>query len=1030
MSIALLTDVAAAQEAPQEPVVSVEEDEEEADSSESPIVVIGSRIRRTEFNSPDPVTIINPELAQARGQFSTAEMLQSSPIAAGSAQITSVISGAFVTNGGVGAETISLRGLGANRTLVLLNGRRAGPAGTRGAVSAFDLNVLPQTIVSQVEILKTGASSIYGSDAVAGVINVTTKRDTDGIELDGFISAPFEGAGENYRLSGTWGKDFGRGRLLASFDYNKQEFLQRKDRDYLGCPEEWIFDANGRRVDIIDPRTGSPRCNDTLWGHVWVYDYRFLQAGLYQPDYGQNLGQYINRNIPTSQFNRPQRGGLTAPADFYKVSHTTAYPLSEADTRAALAVQNVYHPFMGNETVFPKSERYTAYIDGAYEVTDSLEVGVELIYNHRTTQTEGYRQFYYLTGFTSNMRPTIPGFGDPFSPGWAGDWYISPTAITDHIGNKITVDYYRANGWFDGDFGGLLTGWNYTGYAQFSRSDGEYQNDIIFKDSVDLHDYRSSSCAGTLTPVSKRQCIDINWTTPNFLAGNLTDAERNMLFGIDIGNTRYEQLVSEFSVAGPLFALPAGTVQTAIGVSYRTDKINDVPGEQTRIGNSWGLTSAGITAGDSNTMEAFAELEVPLLKDLPLVKSLTLSGSGRVTQVKATRASDGVSDTDKGNWTYSFGGSWEVTDWLQFRARYGTSFRAPALYELFLADQRSFQTQRQVDPCIGIDNALASGSINQRIYNNCRAGIPGLQPGMPVDHSGAGVSADVFTGGGLGVVDPETSTAKTASVILRPRFGFLPNTKFDIALDYFDIEIRGQIATLSAGQIVRGCYNSEFFPNEPLCELFTRYPAGTSGQFNVNTVRAAFININRQRNEGIDLTINIEQDMGNLGSLEFTSQMNWQMRDEIELFGGNLSDNNGEVGEPVWVGDFELVWRNSDRDWRVFYGLDVIGKTDNIEDYTRINGSLCRTFRGYGQVCPDLTAEMRMYHSASVQKEFENFTITAGISNILNTKPPRVTVSGSNSLNSGTIATVGQVPYASQYDYLGRRGFVSLNAKF
>lgn len=1036
LSIALMAQPAFAQDEDEAPVVVDDESAVEAAEDGGAIIVTGSRIRRSEFNSPDPITIISPELSQARGQFSTAEMLQSSPIASGSAQITSVISGAFVTDGGVGAETISLRGLGANRTLVLLNGRRAGPAGTRGAVGAFDLNVLPQSIVEQVEILKTGASSVYGSDAVAGVVNLITKKDTDGIELDAFASLPFDGAGEQYRLSGTWGKDFGNGHLLASLDYTRYEYLQRKDRDYLSCPEEWIFDEQGNRADIIDPRTASPRCNDTLWGHVWAYDYSFGQGGMYQPDYGDNLGQYINPNIPTGQPGEPT-WGLGVPPGFFKVNHNTAYPLSQQEAAAALAVQNTYHPFMGNETLQPKVERYTAYIDGAYELSDNLEVGVELLYNKRKTETESYRQFYYLTGFTQDFAPAIPGLGDPFATDWSGPWFISPTAITDHFGTRIEIDYYRALGWLDGTFGDWLDGWGYNGYVQFSRSDGRYENDIIYADAVDLHDYRTSSCAGT-TLAAGQPCIDIDWTTPDFLRGNLSAAEREMLFGVDVGNTRYDQWVGEFSVSGPLFELPAGMVQTAFGISGRIDEINDVPGEQTLTGNSWGLTSAGITAGKSKTWEAFGEVEIPVLRDVPLIQSFTLSGSGRVTNVTATRASDDFSDSNNGNWTYSVGANWEVTDWLQFRGRYGTSFRAPALFELFLADQRSFRSQRQVDPCIGLDNALANGSVSQRVYDNCRSGIPGVQPAMPGDHSGAGVSAEILTGGGIGLLEPETSTAKTASVILRPRFAFAPNTTIDISVDYFDIEIEGEIASLTGAQIVSGCYSSDFFPDEPLCNLFTRVPAGASGQNNVEFIQAAFININRQRNEGIDLTIDMAHDMGQMGSLQLLAQMNWQFRDEVELYDGNLTDDNGEVGEPKWVGDFALVWRNADEDLRIFYGLDVVGSGNNNQDYLDINGDLCRVFRGYNldnagvaqPVCVDLTAEATFYHSFSVQKDFGNFTLTAGISNLFDTSPPRVTIAGSNSLNSGVISTVGQVPYASQYDYFGRRGFVSLKAKF
>src|SRR4051794_5741813 len=201
------------------------------------IVVTGTRIRQPEFTSPDPVARIDPTIAQHEGKLNIADTLQSSPIAAGSTQITSALSSNFVTNGGPGSETIDLRGLGANRTLVLLNGRRAGPAGTRGGVSSFDLNVLPQSIISRIDILKTGASSIYGSDAVAGVVNIITKTDTDGIQLDANSSVPITGSGSQYQISATWGKKFDRGHVMVALDYYRQNELSRGDLPYLGCPE-------------------------------------------------------------------------------------------------------------------------------------------------------------------------------------------------------------------------------------------------------------------------------------------------------------------------------------------------------------------------------------------------------------------------------------------------------------------------------------------------------------------------------------------------------------------------------------------------------------------------------------------------------------------------------------------------------------------------------------------------------------------------------------------------------------------------
>lgn len=233
-------------------------------SDDGAIIVTGSRIRKSEFNSPDPIQIINPDLGQKQGQNQLADILQSSPVAAGSIQITSAISNSFVTNGGADAQTVSLRGLGAERTLVLLNGRRAGPAGVRGAVSSFDLNVLPLSVVKQVEVLKTGASSIYGSDAVAGVVNILTKTDTDGFEVGGFTSVPVHGGGETYDFNVTWGKRFDRGHVLATVDYYQQQNLRRNDRKFLGCQEEYLTREDGTRADIVDFRTGKPACNGII----------------------------------------------------------------------------------------------------------------------------------------------------------------------------------------------------------------------------------------------------------------------------------------------------------------------------------------------------------------------------------------------------------------------------------------------------------------------------------------------------------------------------------------------------------------------------------------------------------------------------------------------------------------------------------------------------------------------------------------------------------------------------------------------
>jgi len=426
------------------------------------------------------------------------------------------------------------------------------------------------------------------------------------------------------------------------------------------------------------------------------------------------------------------------------------------------------------------------------------------------------------------------------------------------------------------------------------------------------------------------------------------------------------------------------------------------------------------------TKEAFGEINIPLLQDLPMIQSLNFTGAARVTNVKATRASDSFSYADNGNWTYKVGLDWEVTDFLRLRSTYGTSYRAPALFEQFLSDQvgtlRSWR-----DPCANLTTNLANGDITQQRYNNCVA------DGIPLTLTSTGVQPQTVTGGGIGVLDPETSDAFTVSGVLTPRFSFLPNTDISIAVDYFEIEVKGEIAQLNPTGIVYGCYDSEFFPNEPLCDQFDRvrdldpsdpfWNAGTPD--NVAVIRNSFLNINSQKNSGIDVTTRIVHDFPGDTTLTFQSLMTWQTKDEVALYEGNFEDNNGLAGQPKWVGDFNLSLDTGP--WNVFYGLDVIGGTDNTEYFIERSGSLCQNFTTYATpVCAKLDIGAKFYHSLAVTREIqENFRLTVGMTNITDAKPPRVTAVSGNGIDYK-----GKGVLYSQYDLRGRRAFVNLNIKY
>ncbi|MCP4270591.1 MAG: TonB-dependent receptor [Gammaproteobacteria bacterium] len=943
---------------------------------ETTVVITGSRIRRSGFDNDEPIEIIIADDAQYAGIESVGELLRQSTVSSGSPQVTSASSTAFVQNGGTGSNTLSLRGLGANRTLVLLNGRRAGPAGTRGGVSSFDLNVIPLSAVERIEILKDGASSLYGSDAVAGVVNIITKNE-DAANLDAFVSAPIEGGGEQVRLSGTWGKTFDKGSLMVAVDYSQESQLQQGDRDFFACGERYAFDTTtGERADAIDPRTGKPQCTDLLWGHVWVYDYQGAGGNvpggrpyLAQYDYDGDLGNYI----PGYAVDPSNPDFMVTPPGWFPVYYDV---LSDGLT-------NADHPFQDLTSLIPETEKFTVYAQGDYELGDNMTAYGEFLINRRTTAADGYRQFW---GYIYNGNQPQWGVGNSLHADWTGAQWFSPTPITDEGSDaEITVDYARIVAGLTGDIG--TTSWYYDVSVQLSRSEGEYRNDFIYNDRITDQNWLYGSCVG-MTHADGTACQDIPWLDPQFLAGNISQDMRSYLFGSQVGKTVYEQRSIEAFGSGEAFELPAGTVDVAIGFHYRTDEINDVPGAATLSGNTWGSTSAGITRGENTTKAVFGEAIVPVLE------SVELKLSARYTDVSSFG-----SDT-----TYKAGLTWDVADDVRVRGSIGTSFRSPALFELYLANQSSFVTQRSIDPCISWGTALSNGNISQRTADNCAA------DGLADDFLGGAISATVFQGGGFGVLEAETSESKTVGIIWTPTFG---NDELSISLDYFDFLIEGQVTTLSAGTIVGRCYSSEFFATDPLCNQFDRDPMDNR----IDTVSASFLNIASQINKGYDLAINYDMELGEGAMLRLESRHTYQSEDSAALFADTQTSTNGEFGDPRLTSTLKATVNQDDwsYNWFITYTGAVSNNRRDQGDTSTYRGRPIRYVNSSNGV---------LYHTFSVGKDFDNMQLVVGVANAFDTEPPRI----SNRYTSAS--SIGNAAFSSQYDWRGRRIFANVNYEF
>jgi iron complex outermembrane receptor protein len=995
------------------PVLAQEADDAASEVVEE-LIVTGSRIRKDVFTSSTPLDVIDVGQASVQGIANMGELLRRNTAAAGSSQVTAATTTEFVQNGGVGANTLSLRGLGANRTLVLINGRRPGPAGTRGAVSSFDINILPLATIERVEILKDGASSIYGSDAVAGVINIITRKD-DGGEIDGFISQPSDSGGEETRLSATWGKTFDGGSFRITGDYHKQDELARGDRDYFECTNQYIFDQNtGERADVIDPRTGEYACKDLRWGHIWIYDYGATnipsgptyQSFLAQYDYDGDLGQYIPGYGPAGG-----PGDLVTPPGWFPVDYD----------RQSDAITNHNHPFEDQNSLVPENESFTLYGEVEFELTDTMEAYGEFLLNRRETYQNDYRQYWAFAVYSGNFDfydYYAGGNESAADAGWFGAQYHSPTAITDHSDTKVEVDYQRFVAGLRGEFG--ESDWTWDTSFSWSRSDGDYTEDQIYEDSVFDSEWLvgpglridggSGSCVGTVSSVRGAPCVDIPWFSPDLMNGVLSPELRDFLFGVETGNTEYTQWSIDGFATGEVWDLPAGPLSLAVGFHYRDDEIDDQPGEITLAGNTWGSSAAGRTQGDDNTQALFAEVDVPLLSDIRFIDNLTFNGSARYTDVDSYG-----SDT-----TWKVGVNWQIHDSLRLRANQGTSFRTPALFELFLADQTSFPSAR-IDPCRNWGTNLANGSITQTVADNCAAdqsSIGGPAGGFAPDYSGGTITPTAFAGGGFGTLEAETSKSKTIGLIWQPGFADL-----SVSFDYFNINVKDEVDQLGAEVIVDECYKSPFGfasgATEPLCNLFDR----SSANFGIDNIIDNFLNIAEQSNRGFDYAVRYNTEVGTLGSLGIDLQATRQLEDTRAVFAETEEELNGLIGDPEWVGTFNIsLYRGP---LFVNYSGNYIGSSDTTDELPG-NG----TIQYFGVTYDaEMSTDSVVYHNFSVGYEWEEQGLTAllGVANLTGEDPPQVTTEGGT---DEEINYIGNSAFYSQYDWFGRRFYLNLTLSF
>ncbi|VVT02104.1 TonB-dependent receptor [Sphingomonas sp. EC-HK361] len=947
------------------------------------IVVTGSRIRRSNFNSTEPLTVITrSEMTQA-GFSSATDALQSNAITQGASQINNYYGG-FVTDGGTGANTVSLRGLGPTRTLVLLNGHRLAPAGTRGSVGSVDTNVLPSALIERIEVLKAGASSIYGSDAVAGVVNIITDSKLDGLVLDAQVNFPEIGAGSSERLSASYGTHGDRWRVIGSAEYYKRSIVTTGDVPFARCPIAGYLTGEGTAFgsgDYIDPATGKPACFTLDNGGVTINTLG-VPTRTATPAPGET-GTLFNRLRPNAAIT------------------TGATPGYEG---VGYYTRDTFDPRTLQDPLVTPVQTYTGYLQAGYDtgVLGNAELYVELLGNRRESTSPGYRQLTldYATG--SPLVPTIfrngvflPAGGSELTNGQA-------TAVRSFIGygqlnSAQRVDFYRTAVGLRGDIN--VGDWRYDLYGSRSWTDARYSSDTFLTSRLAQSLNVVQNADGSFACVdASNNCVAAPAVNAASIGGNLSDAYRNFITDTVTGTTKFREYIASLNVDGSLFSLPGGKVKASLGAEYRHSSINDQPPPESVAGDLYNLTSAAPTVGSDEVWEAYGELYMPLLANVPLAYSLNLDASGRYTHYRSYG----------GGWTYKVSADYQPFRGFGLRANYGTSYRAPALFEQFLGATSGFLGSN-TDPCDDYGN-----SQNPIIQRNCAA------LGLPADFVQTNGVTVLSGGGASGGLKAETSKNFSAGVVLTPVLGKAFGD-LSVSLDYFAITVNNEVSRAGAAGILSLCYAAaNFNPNGGYCNFVDRDPTT-----NALTVFDNYVNLSTEKRKGFEVNLRYAHDVG-AGNIRFNALVTKYTEQSLQRFPTDaLIDANGTITTPDWSGTFEAFFNFGGASLR--YGLDWInGDRDRTYRYLAKDTTTGEIDPSYEQFLRDnyyLEVPSYFLHSASIQFDVQKkFQMTVGVRNMLDKHPPRIT--------AGAYSLIGNAPLYSGYDYVGRTFFVNTTAKF
>ncbi|RCU49404.1 TonB-dependent receptor [Corallincola holothuriorum] len=934
-----------------------------ADEEVERIEVTGSRIKRTDLETASPVSIISAQDLMEKGITRIDDALRQMTSTAGAAL------GTNVNNGSVGKAEANMRGLGSERTLVLVNGRRFPMSGT-GANASVDLNNIPVTFIKRIEVLKDGASAVYGSDAIAGVINVILKDDFEGFQFDAQYGETFENDGEEGTLSATLGQSFDRGHFVVNATYYDKKEVRQSDRDFSECPifEFLDLDGDGKYDKFCGGSSG------TIGGRGNLVDANGDGVGgqrQWLPG-GQSLGEV-------------GAGGQSfKDYSFFEDSYNYASS-SYLDT--------------------PQS-RVQLNFNGKYDVADDISVFAEGMYTNRRSKQQ--------------MAPTRPdglgtsAAGSYYNPTTSDGWFAENGFFNDVNGDGVwndadefdatmntrrmtdigprkmeqEVDTFRLVTGFNGTFDAAERTFDWEVFYQYARNNGTAKtknqvNKERFAETMD-----ESVCVEGGNGVDQVPCA--NW----FGVGHMTDdqlaAAANYVSYTEVDTGDNSQELYGANISGEVFELPAGMMGFAFGVEHRRETGSDNPDVLSQYGIGGG-NAALPTEGEYDVNEGYLELAIPVLADLPGVERLDMTAAMRYFDY-STFGSDS---------TWNLGATWTINENFMIRSKYtDQAFRAPSIPELFGGQGDSYEGYS--DPCSNWQTL----DPNSNTYQNCMADLGGAY-----EQQDGQVRA---IAGGNEDLSPEVADIFTAGFVadFDGLFGGLGDG-LSLTVDYYSIEIDDAISQIDPTTKLNQCYASAdggIGGSGSYCNDFTRLADGE-----VDGILYLDENASKLETAGIDFNVRYNFQATGL-DWTVTWDTTWVDKFEETSPDGTKLDYVGVVtfgsgSTPEWKSNLALQVAGDK--WDAFYQIRYI---DSMTDELKaLYGEDPADYENPGS----LEVDEVWYHDASVgYNVLDNVRIQAGVNNLWDEEPPYYTSYNDSNTDLYT------------YDLVGRRWYLSTQINF